>query len=111
MGFLCSLDDFGIGYSSLGLLMEFDVDVIKLDRGFFLNIQQVKARKTIASILNLARELGACTVAEGIETSEQVEFLQKVNCDLIQGYFYSKPLPIPEFEKWTQNQLKHPLLP
>lgn len=111
MGFLCSLDDFGMGYSSLGLLMEFDVDVIKLDRGFFLNIQQVKARKTIASILNLARELGACTVAEGIETSEQVEFLQKVNCDLIQGYFYSKPLPIPEFEKWTQNQLKHPLLP
>ena len=50
-------------------------------------------------------------MAEGIETSEQVEFLQKVNCDLIQGYFYSKPLPIPEFEKWTQNQLKHPLLP
>lgn len=109
MGFLCSLDDFGSGYSSLGLLMEFDVDTIKLDRRFFININNPKTIDIIESVVNLSKRIGAKTVAEGIETSEQMDLLRKVNCDMIQGYIYSKPLPISDFEIWMENHdLKRP---
>ncbi len=101
LGFHCSLDDFGSGYSSLGLLMEFSVDAIKLDRRFFKDITNPKLEEVIASIVELSRKIGAQSVAEGIETPEQLALLKKVNCDMIQGYIYSKPLPIPEFEEWA----------
>lgn len=103
MEFRCSLDDFGSGYSSLGLIMEFDVDVIKIDRRFFLDIEAPKARKLIVSIVRLAKEIGAQTVAEGIESEEQVDFLADVGCDMIQGYVFSKPCPVPEFEQWVRT--------
>lgn len=105
MGFLCSLDDFGAGYSSLGLLMEFDVDVIKLDRRFFLNVERKKTRDVVGgAVVELAGKLGVQTVAEGIETQRQLEFVRDARCDLIQGYLYAKPLPIPEFEEWMKNR-------
>ncbi len=103
MGFLCSLDDFGAGYSSLGLLMEFDVDVIKLDRRFFYHIENSKTRELIGSIIQISKKLGIQVVAEGIETEEQLDLLKSVGCDLVQGYIYSKPLPVPEFEQWLKN--------
>ncbi len=103
-GFLCSLDDFGAGYSSLGLLMEFDIDVVKLDRRFFLNVEQPKTRDVVASIVELARKIGAKTVAEGIETPEQLDFLCGVHCDMVQGYIFSRPLPIDEFELWLSSR-------
>ena len=99
-GFRCSLDDFGAGFSSLGLLKEFDVDVIKLDRSLSKDLEEQKAAEIIAAITALMRKLGVTTVAEGIETPEQLRFLKTVDCDLIQGYIFSKPLPIPEFETW-----------
>lgn len=102
-GFQCSMDDFGSGFSSLGLLKEFDVDALKLDRCFFLDISSPKAQNVIECILDLARKLHLRTVAEGIETREQLEYLQQVSCDMIQGYIYSKPLPVAEFEKWAQD--------
>lgn len=103
MGFRFSLDDFGAGYSSLGLLMEFDVDVLKLDRRFFLHVQKERTRDVVSAVTNLARQIGAHTVAEGIETSQQLEFLRAVHCDLVQGYIYSPPLPIAAFEDWVRN--------
>lgn len=108
MGFLCSLDDFGAGFSSLGLLKEFDVDTLKLDRVFFLDMSSKKARDIVESLINLAKTLHVKTVAEGIEIPEQLEYLNSIHCDEIQGYIFSKPLPIPEFEEWeVQNEQRH----
>ena len=73
LGFLCSLDDFGAGFSSLGLLKSFMVDSVKLDRSFFLDDSQ-RAHDVVESIVELARKLGIETVAEGIEAPEQVDF-------------------------------------
>lgn len=101
MGFLCSLDDFGAGFSSLGLLKEFEVDTIKLDRRFFLDISDKKARDIIGSLIMLSKKLKVQVVAEGIETDEQLEYLRSVDCDMIQGYIFSKPLAVEEFESWT----------
>lgn len=100
MGFLCSMDDFGSGYSSLGLLKEFDVDKLKMDRSFFLDISSKKGKDIIQSVVELAAKLEVATVAEGIEEEEQISFLQSINCDTVQGYFFSRPLPMEEFEKW-----------
>ena len=106
LGFRCSLDDFGAGYSSLGLLMEFDVDVIKLDRRFFHDIKKTKAQKVILSVMKLSKEIGTSVVAEGIEDAFQLGFLKSCGCDLVQGYVFSKPLPIDEFEQWLKQQTK-----
>ncbi|PWL72275.1 MAG: histidine kinase [Clostridiales bacterium] len=106
-GFQCSLDDFGVGFSSLALLQEFDVDTIKLDRHFFGDISNVKSQHVIASFIELAGKLGIHIVAEGIETEQQLVYLRQVNCDMVQGYIFSKPLPVPEFETWCrENVLK-----
>lgn len=102
-GFLCSLDDFGSGFSSLGLLKEFDVDTIKLDRKFFVNIQNSKAQSIVTSFIDLSKKLGIHIVAEGIETQEQLAFLRKAQCDMVQGYIFSKPLSIADFEAWIQK--------
>ena len=99
MGFLCSLDDFGSGFSSLGLLKEFDVDTLKLDRSFFLNMSGQKAKDVISCLIDLSRHLKVKTVAEGIESMEQVELLGSMGCDMIQGYVFSAPIPVNEFEK------------
>ena len=102
MGFLCSLDDFGAGFSSLGLLKEFNIDSIKIDRSFFMGEKSEKAENILSCITELAERLGIDTVAEGIETEEQIEFLKRINCRMVQGYYYSKPMPIDEFEKWAK---------
>lgn len=102
-GFSCSLDDFGSGFSSLGLLKEFDVDVIKLDRLFFLDMSSDKAKAVIACLLELAKRLHVKTVAEGIEEPAQLEYLRSFHCDMVQGYVISRPLPVEEFEKWSQR--------
>ncbi len=99
-GFLCSLDDFGSGYSSLGLLKDLSIDVLKMDGMFFRISVNVEREHTIVkSVINMIRELNICTVAEGVERQEQVEFLKTTGCDLIQGFVYYKPMPIEDFEK------------
>lgn len=103
MGFRCSMDDFGSGYSSLGILKEFDVDTLKIDRSFFLNMDSEKARDIIRSVVELAAKLRMETVAEGIEKTEQMEFLHSIHCDTVQGYFFSRPLPMDEFERWVSQ--------
>lgn len=99
-GFRCSMDDFGSGYSSLNTLKDIDVDSIKLDKAFFSSqkMENEKENIIIQSMLEMAKDLKMTTVAEGIETIDQVEFLRHSPCHLIQGYYFSKPLPISSFE-------------
>ena len=105
VGFRCSMDDFGSGYSSLGLLREFDVDTVKLDRRFFLDITTAKSRNVILCVTELVKRLKMTLVAEGIETPEQLEYLRELDCDEVQGYIYSRPLPVEEFEKfWSERE-------
>ena len=104
LGFKCSLDDFGSGFSSLGLLKEFDVDTIKLDRRFFLEMSKPKAEDVVECLIDLAGRLKVKTVAEGIETQEQIDFLKQIHCDMVQGFFYSRPLRVEEFEEWADRR-------
>lgn len=102
-GFLCSLDDFGFGYSSLALLKEFDVDIIKLDRLFFVNSNE-KTWKVVKAFISLAHELNITVVAEGVEEKYQIEKLKEINCDLVQGYVYARPLPEEDFVAWIEER-------
>jgi diguanylate cyclase (GGDEF)-like protein len=100
LGFCCSLDDFGTGFSSLGLLKDFDIDTIKVDRRFSQDTGNRKTKEILASITELSRKLNIRTVVEGIETEEQLRLMREVACDLIQGFIYARPMPISEFEAW-----------
>ena len=99
MGFYCSIDDFGSGYSSLNLLKEIPVDILKLDRVFFSKENDDRGNNVIESIISLAKKLNMITISEGIETISQLDFLKKVRCDLVQGYVFSKPLDKGLFER------------
>jgi diguanylate cyclase (GGDEF)-like protein len=99
LGFTVSMDDFGSGESSLNILKDIDIDVLKLDRMFFLETENnVKARQIIKSVIDMANRLKISTVAEGVENEDQLRFLQDAGCDLIQGYLLGKPMPYEEFE-------------
>ncbi len=97
-GFQVSMDDFGAGYSSLNSLKELQIDVLKIDANFFRGAESEERGMLIVSeVIDLAKKLNMKIVAEGIESKEQVEFLTEQECDLIQGYFYAKPMPVAEF--------------
>lgn len=102
LGFRCSLDDFGSGYSSLNVLSRLRVDTIKLDKcfldGMLTERDRERSEQIVSAILHLARELGIRTVAEGVSCASQVSFLSRQPCDLMQGYHFSPPLPAAEFE-------------
>ncbi len=98
-GFTLSMDDFGTGYSSLGLLKNLPVDVIKIDRSFFVGDKyKTRARTVISSVMEMSRKLGIHTVAEGVEEQEHIDFLRAVGCDIVQGYYYARPIPAEEFD-------------
>ena len=98
-GFVVSMDDFGAGYSSLNSLKELPIDVVKLDAEFFRgNDKEGKGKVIVSDAIGLAKKLNMRIVAEGIETREQVDFLAEKECDLIQGYYFAKPMPVEEFE-------------
>ena len=104
-GFTCSMDDFGSGYSSLNILKDLPVDVLKLDKLFFRESENTsRDRSIIRSVVAMARSLNIKTVAEGVETLDAVDFLKLIGCTLIQGYIYSKPLPLTEFEEKLNNE-------
>lgn len=96
-GFTCSLDDFGSGYSSLSLLMGFDINFLKIDKSFIDNIFNEKTKIILKSIIDLALSLNIGLIAEGVETEEQLEIVHNMGCNIIQGYIYSKPL---SFDDW-----------
>ena len=92
------LDDFGSGMSSLSTLELYDFDTIKLDMGFIRKIgRSPKAEAIIRHTIGMAHEMGAKVVAEGVEDEKQLTFLQSVDCDMIQGYYFYKPMPEQEF--------------
>ncbi len=102
-GFPVSMDDFGAGYSSLNSLKEMQIDVLKIDADFFRGVEaEERGLLIVSEVIGLAKKLNMKIVAEGIESKEQVEFLTEQECDLIQGYFYAKPMPVAEFaEKYS----------
>ncbi|GAB7502314.1 putative bifunctional diguanylate cyclase/phosphodiesterase [Bilophila wadsworthia] len=98
-GFRSAMDDFGTGYSSLNMLKEIALDVLKLDIAFFRDTEGTpRERAVVESIVQMARALGMSTVAEGVEKQEQVEFLRSIGCSAIQGYIFSRPVPLALFE-------------
>lgn len=96
-GVLVAIDDFGTGYSSLSYLQDLPVDILKIDRSFVNKLNKANYDKSIAaSIIALANSLGLATIAEGIETEEQLDYINQLGCALIQGYYYSKPVTADE---------------
>lgn len=106
--FGCSIDDFGSGYSSLNMLKEINADVLKIDKAFFgINKEFREREKAIVKfVVDLARNLGMKSISEGVETIQQLEFLREINCDMVQGYIISRPIPMDEFEeKFIKGQM------
>lgn len=101
-GFLISIDDFGTGYSSLNMLQDMPIDILKIDKSFVDQIGKSK-RNIIDYIINIAKELKLKTIAEGVETKEQRDYLLERKCDIIQGYYYEKPIKEEEFEKYLKD--------
>ena len=98
-GFLVSMDDFGSGYSSLNSLKDMPLNILKLDAGFFRGQKDnERAEIVVSEILHLAKKLNMTTVAEGVDEQHQVDFLAAEGCNMIQGYYYSKPMPKEEYE-------------
>lgn len=101
-GFKISMDDFGTGYSSLSLLTRMPIDTLKIDKSFVDTIATGNGRKediiVIRHIITLAKELGFVCLAEGAESKNQVDRLRDLGCEIIQGYYYSKPIPISEYD-------------
>lgn len=103
MGFKLSIDDFGTGYSSLSYLVRFPLDVLKIDRSFIQHICSLDDKQAVVdAIIQMSHRLKMKVVAEGVESAQQVELLKEMGCDFIQGYYYSKPLPINELIDFIQ---------
>lgn len=106
-GFTLLMDDFGSGYSSLNILLETPFDVIKLDRKFIENmIVSDKGRLILEQVVSMADKLQLGLLAEGVETKEQVDLLQNIGCDQVQGFYYAKPMPKEEFFELFKKQKK-----
>ncbi|MCQ2576066.1 MAG: EAL domain-containing protein [Treponema sp.] len=105
LGFMVAMDDFGSGYSTLNSLKDMPIDILKLDMGFLRHDSNMdKGGKIIANVIRMAQALQLITIAEGVETREQADFLKSVGCDVIQGYLYAKPMPEDKFRTMISNQ-------
>ncbi|RYD04322.1 hypothetical protein N752_15880 [Desulforamulus aquiferis] len=106
MGIQLSIDDFGTGYSSLSYLNRFPINKLKIDKSFITNLSRGNEDAAIAStVIVLGRSLRIGVVAEGVETPEQYNFLKECNCDEMQGYLFSKPVPAKEFERMLKERI------
>lgn len=106
-GFRIEMDDFGSGYSSLNMLTSLPIDALKLDMKFIRGIcESEKNERLVGIMIEIARLLEVPVIAEGVETKEQMELLKKLGCDIIQGYYFSKPLPPEEFGALIEKELK-----
>ena len=99
LGFIIEMDDFGSGYSSLNMLRQMKLDILKLDMKFIQNeLAKPAAQSILNDIISMAHRMSFRVVAEGVETKEQTERLQAVGCDYVQGYYFARPMPVKEFE-------------
>lgn len=104
IGLKIALDDFGTGYSSFGQLKHYPIDTLKIDRSFIKEIPFDSDDKALTkAIITMGKTLGMIVIAEGVETIEQQQFLQEHGCDLIQGFYFQKPLPADEFDQWYRS--------
>ena len=99
-GFKILIDDFGSGYSALNILKDIEADVVKLDMKFFdLNAENsIRAREIIGAVINMTQQLGMGIIAEGVENTEQLDILKEFGCDVVQGYFFYRPMSISDFD-------------
>lgn len=105
-GYTCWLDDFGSAYSSLNTLHTFHFDELKLDMGFMRHFNE-ESRKIARSIVIMGKTLGIHTLAEGVETKEQVDFLRAIGCEKIQGFYYGQPMPSEQYATWLEEKGLH----
>ncbi len=104
LGVAVVLDDFGTGYSSLSYLRTLDVDGLKIDRAFVTGaVADKRGEAILSSVIRMAADLGSQTVAEGVETVEQMELLQSLGCDRFQGYLFGRPLPLADDWSWHRH--------
>lgn len=104
-GIKISLDDFGTGYSSLSYLKLFPIDKLKIDQSFVRDVLVDKSDASLVrTIIAMGKALGLTTIAEGVETKEQLDFLRREGCEEVQGYFLSKPIPVHEFTRFLRNR-------
>lgn len=108
IGFTCSLDDFGSGYSSLGLLGRLKIDTVKMDRSFVSGNDSLdpQMQKTIEGVIALIKSLGMTVVAEGIEDEKTLDLLRSHGCDMVQGYVFSRPLPASDFSAYLADHTR-----
>jgi EAL domain-containing protein (putative c-di-GMP-specific phosphodiesterase class I) len=105
MGFEIQIDDFGTGYSSMGYLQDFPVDTIKIDRTFIRSMgMEEKGSQIVQAIITMAHQMGMNVIAEGIETGEQLHFLQSMSCKFGQGFYLSHPLPSTEIDLLIRSE-------
>jgi EAL domain-containing protein (putative c-di-GMP-specific phosphodiesterase class I) len=105
-GFALAIDDFGTGYSSLSYVHQFQVDQVKIDRSFIINLAtSSESRSIVKAIVAMCTSLGLETLAEGVETEEQLQILKELGCNKVQGYLISQPLPADEFETFLRKNL------
>ena len=106
LGFEIEMDDFGSGYSSLNMLSAMPIDVLKMDMKFVRNIESSETDlRLVKLILDIARYLKLRVVAEGVETEGQLKLLKDAGCDLVQGYYFSRPVPPEDFEKLIEKEM------
>ncbi|MCF0132780.1 MAG: EAL domain-containing protein [Blautia sp.] len=106
-GYVVEMDDFGSGYSSLNMLKEVEVDGIKMDvRSLRGNFKRDKTRKIVRAIVQMSRELGIPVLSEGVENEEQAQFLSSIGCNRMQGYYFSRPMVVEEFEQLLREEKK-----
>jgi len=105
LGVSVSIDDYGVGFSTLNYLKRFPVNVLKIDRAFIINLVSDSGDQAIVtSTILLAHKLGLSVVAEGVEDAEQLALLQQYGCDEIQGYYFSPPVPAAKFEAFLRQE-------
>ena len=108
MGVRLSIDDFGTGYSSLSYLKRLPVDSVKIDKSFVRDIQSdANDAAIVTAIIKMSHSLGLCVIAEGVETSAQLQFLKEAECNEIQGYFISRPLSAEDFANLLEANKKY----